>query len=219
MKKTPLLTIAALCFSLPCFSKATKETKVFGNELMSFSSDGCSQFPDSIVGMDFEECCMEHDHAYWKGGTFEQKEIADNQLASCVGEKAFGMLGSSMKTGVGIGGGANLPTTWRWGYGWKINRGYQALSIEEEQRAEALFSQKPNDLELANPGIIPFREQVTGDYCLDIALKNILDDLEVSRVEYAISNERTRSNPEGFLLMCILKKAELKAFHVDVGFL
>jgi hypothetical protein len=191
-----IFSLVSLTFSAP--SRAGQELKEFRNTLMPFSSDGCSQFPDSVVGMDYEDCCREHDHAYWKGGTFEQKEEADENLGACVGEKAFGVLGTSMKMGVGIGGSAYLPTTWKWGYGWKISRGYSALSIEEEEMAEKMFSQRPENLELSSPGIIPYREQVSGDYCLDMVLSEVLKERDTDKIEYSISSDRQNSSFDGY---------------------
>jgi len=113
-----IISLILLAFTLSpyCFASQSQSIKpYFENVLKPFSTDGCSQFPDSVVGMDYEECCLDHDYAYWKGGTFEQKQRADEQLGQCVGTKSFSALGSMMEMGVGIGGSASLPTNWRWG--------------------------------------------------------------------------------------------------------
>jgi hypothetical protein len=41
---------------------------------------GCSYTPD----FNFFNCCKEHDDAYDKGGTEEDKKKADNQLRECI---------------------------------------------------------------------------------------------------------------------------------------
>ena len=43
-------------------------------------------------------------------------------------------LAELMYQAVRAGGEPYFPTWYRWGYGWPIGRGYQALSLEEEKR-------------------------------------------------------------------------------------
>lgn len=38
-----------------------------------------------------------------------------------------------MSLGVRVGGVAGFPTTWRWGYGWVMNRGYLPTFSKLEQ--------------------------------------------------------------------------------------
>ena len=113
----------------------------YSGELKPFASDGCSAFPDGT----FEQrqlwlsCCIEHDRAYWRGGTRKERINADKRLKACVeavGEPAIARL---MMAGVRVGGTPYLPTKFRWGYGWPYLRGYKALTDEEqEQVREAL---------------------------------------------------------------------------------
>src|SRR4051812_44811546 len=49
------------------------------NEIVPFTTDGCSVFPDG----DWLNCCIYHDYAHWKGGTFQEKVKADVELARC----------------------------------------------------------------------------------------------------------------------------------------
>lgn len=115
--------------------------------LRPFNSDGCSLSPNSFFKVDFVECCVEHDIAYWLGGTSEQKIAADNIFRSCMNEKikfsytatAYQSVAYTYYWGVRIGGDANLPNSFRWGYGWNYLRGYVALSKEEIQQAENLY--------------------------------------------------------------------------------
>jgi hypothetical protein len=57
--------------------------------LMPFTSDGCSSFPDGIPILDeakWQRCCYIHDIAYWQGGTYRQRQLADMALRACVAD-------------------------------------------------------------------------------------------------------------------------------------
>jgi hypothetical protein len=103
--------------------------------LQPFTTDGCSRFPDrAVIGKDdWCHCCVIHDLAYWRGGTEQARQEADKQLRACV-EKATNNkpLAAMMFAGVRAGGGPEVNTSYRWGYGWPYGRMYQALSQEEE---------------------------------------------------------------------------------------
>ena len=94
-------------------------TSAFGQSVSSrvmpddFESDGCSWFPDG----DYRNCCVEHDKLYYFGGTIEERRAADLQLSACVLGKGHRFLAPMMYLGVRVGGGAWLPTTFRWGFG------------------------------------------------------------------------------------------------------
>jgi hypothetical protein len=77
-----------------------------------FSTDGCSSWPDAAA----LPCCIEHDIAYWCGGSCEERAAADRELRRCVAERT-GALGWLMWAGVRVGGHPVLPLPWRWGYG------------------------------------------------------------------------------------------------------
>lgn len=93
-------------------------------------SDGCSGGMSAIYKkltflhekhgkiLEWRQCCEVHDQAYYYGGTKQDKQNADNALNACVtqviGDK---YLGKAMQIAVEIGGGPNLPTSFRWGYG------------------------------------------------------------------------------------------------------
>ena len=114
------------------------------SELRPFSSDGCSLFPDSsiITGDDWCSCCFEHDIAYWKGGTEEEREAADRALQTCVIERTGDeLLGLAMYEGVQAGGSPYFYNWYRWGYGWGYDRKYQALTPDESARADVLLEQ------------------------------------------------------------------------------
>ena len=53
-----------------------------------YMSDGCSGVPDwlPIVGS-MLDCCIEHDRAYYYGGTWEDKQRADRAFRKCIADK------------------------------------------------------------------------------------------------------------------------------------
>ncbi|NIB44643.1 hypothetical protein HBA55_33985 [Pseudomaricurvus alkylphenolicus] len=107
-------------------------------KLKPFTSDGCSAFPDGSLEQRqlWLQCCTEHDYAYWKGGTYKEREDADFALKACVekvGEEEIALL---MLAGVRVGGTPFLPTKFRWGYGWPYPRFYGELSQEELRQVE-----------------------------------------------------------------------------------
>jgi len=107
--------------------------------LKDFRSDGCSLFPDQslITRDDWCDCCFEHDLAYWRGGTEEERELADLALRECVFRKTGdAALAEVMYQGVRLGGSPYFYNWYRWGYGWEYGRGFQALSEEEERLVE-----------------------------------------------------------------------------------
>lgn len=79
----------------------------------AFTTDGCSIWPDrSWLG-----CCVEHDMAYWCGGTESRREQADRALRSCVVEDRHAIAGRIMYIGVRAFAHPFWPFPWRWGYG------------------------------------------------------------------------------------------------------
>ncbi len=106
-----------------------------GPQLADFKSDGCSLFVDGTF-QDRElwkGCCVEHDVAYWKGGTEEEREAADLKFRACILKKTGNeTLAELMYEAVRAGGSPHFPTWYRWGYGWPQGRGYKALTVEEK---------------------------------------------------------------------------------------
>lgn len=119
-------------------------------ELSDFTSDGCSLFPDSslINSDDWCACCLEHDIAYWRGGTEAERLTADEALRDCVLEKTGdAQLAEAMYLGVRMGGSPYFKNWYRWGYGWNYQRKYQALTKDEEilaaSKLKAFFASDP----------------------------------------------------------------------------
>lgn len=115
-------------------------------EIAPFTSDGCSSFPDGTPANQslWLDCCVRHDLAYWKGGTYEERLAADLALEQCVVKLGEPEIARLMLRGVRAGGNPYLLTPYRWGYGWPFGRGYQALASEElaqvRKRLESLES-------------------------------------------------------------------------------
>lgn len=104
-------------------------------QIAPFKSDGCSLFPDKslIDSVDWSDCCLEHDVAYWQGGTEQQRLEADSLFKDCILQKTGNKeLAELMYEGVRLGGGPNFPTWYRWGYGWNYMRKYKPLTEEEK---------------------------------------------------------------------------------------
>jgi hypothetical protein len=115
------------------------------NQLFPYTSDGCSMAPDNefIGGHDWLECCVEHDKHYWIGGTSTEKDIADSNFKQCLTKTGMSSVESEIYyLAVQYGGSPHLGATWKWGYGWKNDRGYSALTkkeIKEEEQYSELF--------------------------------------------------------------------------------
>ena len=169
----------------------------FQNTLRPFTSDGCSSFPDSIGPVDWQHCCIDHDIAYWMGGTYYEKLEADEALNQCVREAAGSALGLLMESGVWVGGLSELPTSFRWGYGWIMNRGYQPLSELELETVQSMHPGSVSDIEVQSTPIIPLRSTITGNYCLDLVMYDILEREQREVVEYKLLRETVRSDFAG----------------------
>jgi len=134
--------------------------------LAPFSSDGCSQFPDGTPRQKtlWLNCCLEHDKAYWLGGTETERQQADMALHACVARLGESDIADIMLAGVRAGGSPYWFTPYRWGYGWPYwdgatPRGYKALTEEERKTATALLATESlagenPDTEVLNPELL-----------------------------------------------------------------
>jgi hypothetical protein len=85
-----------------------------------FTTDGCSLWPDD----GWVSCCVDHDIAYWCGGSCEDRAQADQTLRRCVAEHGPAGMGTTMYVGVRVGGLPWYPVPFRWGYGFDWPHGY-----------------------------------------------------------------------------------------------
>ncbi len=122
------ITKTALLFITILFSAS-----ITADTLKPFVSDGCSAFPDGTFQQNelWLSCCIEHDYAYYKGGTYQERLESDKKLATCVANIGQPSIGLLMLLGVRVGGGPYFPTKFRWGYGWSYPRLYRPLTDQE----------------------------------------------------------------------------------------
>ena len=115
-------------------------TASLAGDLSPFTTDGCSFFPDGTLMKEnaWQGCCIEHDRAYWKGGSFQDRVLADLTLKKCVSDLGEPQVAEIMLQGVRTGGSPYWPTRFRWGYGWPYPRGYRELSVEELRQVKNL---------------------------------------------------------------------------------
>ena len=106
--------------------------------LSAFKSDGCSCFPEGTLRQPdlWKRHCIEHDHAYWKGGTRQERKAADLKLRDDIRGEGKPVIARIAYAGVRIGGTQWLPTPWRWGVGWRFPRGYRELDEGEKTEIE-----------------------------------------------------------------------------------
>ncbi|MEE2671972.1 MAG: hypothetical protein VYA54_09685 [Bdellovibrionota bacterium] len=160
----------ALALSL-IVSQAFAILPEYDNEIADFTSDGCSMIYDSPAYID---CCKIHDYAYWQGGPEVLKEKADSDFSACV-EKGTrsSTLAGLFQRGVEIGGHPQWNRSFRWGYGWKYNKGFAPLSKREQGLVidkaltvdQVLATPKTDDKNKA----LPYPSK-NNDYCLDEAV-------------------------------------------------
>lgn len=136
-----VLIFANLLLSALAQSADAAEARSTRNTLRDFTSDGCSMSPDGVVALfstAYVSCCVQHDVAYWQGGTKAEKLSADLTLKECIKSKSNSFVAAIYYRGVRMGGGPELPTAYHWGYGWEKKRGYRHLN----QRDRALAAEK-----------------------------------------------------------------------------
>jgi hypothetical protein len=83
-----------------------------------FTTDGCSMWPDD----GWVRCCVEHDVAYWCGGTGADRTRADATFRDCVSAVHGAPMAWLMYAAVRVGGAPWEPFPWRWAYGWDYCR-------------------------------------------------------------------------------------------------
>ena len=108
-------------------------------DLKPFTTDGCSAFPDGTMEQSnlWLACCIEHDKAYWAGGTKLDRKRADAALKQCVIKVGEPEIAQLMLAGVRVGGTPYFSTKFRWGYGWPYYRGYKIPTAKEKAEIEA----------------------------------------------------------------------------------
>lgn len=92
-----------------------------------FKSDGCSDCRLSTLFWvlrqelpeQMHEACVEHDYAYWVGGTYAERLAADKALRTRLVDLGFHWIGQLYYLGVRAFGGRywRVALAKRWGYG------------------------------------------------------------------------------------------------------
>lgn len=138
------------CSSLPEYRSElnSKSDLELNKQLAPFISDGCSFFPEGTK-LDKDKwlrCCIIHDLAYWAGGTKAQKYKADTALRKCVALKDESIISKMMYIGTRVGGLPDYNTDFKWGYGWRYQRGYIKLNNREREYIKKMSPKKGQDL-------------------------------------------------------------------------
>ena len=143
-----LIILLVILFQLQAIARA--------EQLQSFSSDGCSMYPDGVPLVEenkWVHCCFTHDMSYWVGGKKEEKLMADAVLGQCVAEETSDFHGGLMELGVLTGGLPSSGLPWRWGYGYKNGRSYQVMSLEEKKMHFEKFDEIIYEIERLSPDL------------------------------------------------------------------
>ena len=117
-EEVPLPRIKEICVHyklLDLWEKIEKDPPA-----LSFSSDGCTMWPDLTGGKDIYEACFLHDLKYWAGYPSEKVErlIADAELMIDVARiRKSTKMAELMFQGVRIGGTDKLKMAFSWGFG------------------------------------------------------------------------------------------------------
>lgn len=88
-----------------------------------FTTDGCSGgmtwLWTKVKGSPppWNACCINHDFAYWRGGTAFERLEADKRLLQNVIDNGHPWWAIVMFIAVRIGGHPIFPFSWKWGYG------------------------------------------------------------------------------------------------------
>lgn len=132
------MRVLGLLLLLAGLNICISEAEEVDNSVLPFSSDGCSWFPEGPIWAQtlWHHCCTAHDLAYWQGGDYITRLIADEQLRECVTNQGEPVVAAAMLVGVRMGGSPFWPTEFRWGYGWREPRGYAPLTKDEVELIE-----------------------------------------------------------------------------------
>lgn len=134
MKNITILT-TLLFFS---FSTHAFDGYNYTAEIEPFTTDGCSVSPEGTPSdkSAWLHCCINHDIAYWVGGSRAKRKAADRSLNACISQAGYPRIGTLYYLAVRNGGSPWLSTPWRWGYGWPYRQGYRQLTLEQKKSVD-----------------------------------------------------------------------------------
>lgn len=104
--------------------------------LNEFKTDYCTFFPEGTPSKPdvWKDCCLQHDLAYWTGGSKSKQDLADLELKKCVTKSSSPFFGNLMYRGVRIGHYSPIKNEGYWGNGWgDKERGFKPLSLTEKE--------------------------------------------------------------------------------------
>lgn len=113
-----ILTIAIVFWYIVAYSFYDVST----DQQKKFVTDTCTLFFDGT----WADCCVQHDIAYWAGGSAQQRFYADHDFRQCILHNTHNaFLAYAMYGVVRVSAVPYINTPWRWGYGWTFGRGYR----------------------------------------------------------------------------------------------
>lgn len=90
-----------------------------------FIFDGCTLFPDRLGGASFRKACLQHDIAYWYGGTAAERVAADQAFRGAVAAQGLPgtLLHDPMYWSVRLFGDTVLLRliNANWGFGYNVD--------------------------------------------------------------------------------------------------
>lgn len=152
------------------------------NRLQPFFSDGCPHILGALSYPKEDQwklCCIEHDKAYWKGGSLEERQKADSDLHACITER--GSPDAARLIHYSVRSAQKNPQSLPWGYGWILPRSSAAHSpheISEIKKMEQLISTEKNRIPTSiSLGKTAKSESLTDNRCIDASLVILQRDL------------------------------------------
>lgn len=152
------------------------------NRLRPFTSDGCPHLAEAISYPQEDQwrlCCVEHDKAYWKGGSQDQRQKADLDLQSCITER--GSPEAARLVYYAVRSSQKWTPTLPWGYGWVLPRNTAIHSNEELLEIKKMEPLVPVDLRRVPTSVRNEKpsktESLTGNRCIDASLTVLQRDL------------------------------------------
>lgn len=92
--------------------------------MIPFESDGCTGLGHWLWQLIYRkdqppwcQCCLEHDWAYWNGGTSLDRAKADVDLFRCIVHQGFPWFAILVWLGIRLWAGKWMPFGWTWGWG------------------------------------------------------------------------------------------------------
>lgn len=151
------------------------------NKLKPFSSDGCPRIATNVSYPQEDQwklCCVEHDRAYWKGGTQEDRNKADSDLHACITQRGYSEAARLVYYTVRAA--QKNPNGSRWGYGWVLPRGFSSHTENEMNEIKKMDAEVPGDLSRIPTSLQHEKnknESLTGNRCVDASLTLLQRDL------------------------------------------